>query len=183
MAAPNSNNSANGSSPQPILHATPNDSSTNTADGAAISVATSLPGRPSHVTPPKYCLSSFSVLNIAGLKPQTVQSKVPYVEALLKDKNQLFFGLTETWLKGHTMAEVEISGYKIYRADRKGRKHTRGRYSGGVALYLRKDIAATSEQIFTFSNGVVEVLATYSDKENLLVAVIYRQPDTVKSRK
>ena len=140
-------------------------------------MATSLPGRPSHVTPPKYCLSSFSVLNIAGLKPQTVQSKVPYVEALLKDKNQLFFGLTETWLKGHTMAEVEISGYKIYRADRKGRKHTRGRYSGGVALYLRKDIAATSEQIFTFSNGVVEVLATYSDKENLLVAVIYRQPD------
>ena len=54
------------------------------------------------------------------------------------------------------MAEVEISGYKIYRADRKGRKHTRGRYSGGVALYLRKDIAATSEQMFNFSNGVVE---------------------------
>jgi len=127
--------------------------------------------------PPQYCLSSFTALNIAGLKPQTVPSKVPYVDMLLKDKNQLFIGLTETWLKGHTMAELEIENYKLYRADRKGRKHTRGRYSGGAALYLRSDIAATSEQILKFSNGVVEALATYSHKENLLVCVIYRQPD------
>ena len=96
---------------------------------------------------------------------------------LLKDKNQLFIGLSETWLKGHTMAELEISGYKLYRADRKGRKHTRVRYSGGAALYLRSDIAATSDQILSFSNGVVEALATYSHKENLLICVIYRQPD------
>ena len=116
-------------------------------------------------------------MNIAGLKPQTVPSKVPYVDMLLKDKNQLFIGLSETWLKGHTMAELEISGYKLYRADRKGRKHTRGRYSGGAALYLRSDIAATSNQILSFSNGVVEALATYSHKENLLICVIYRQPD------
>jgi len=95
----------------------------------------------------------------------------------LKDKNQLFIGLTETWLKGHTMAELEIDGYKLFRADRKGRKHTRGRFSGGSALYLRSDIAATSEQILNFSNGVVEALATYSHKENLLICVIYRQPD------
>ena len=85
--------------------------------------------------------------------------------------------ITETWLKGHKKAELKIDGYEIYRADRKGRKHTTGRFSGGSALYLRQDLAATSDQILEFSNGVVEVLATYSRKENLLIAVVYRQPD------
>ena len=127
--------------------------------------------------PPRYCLSSFSLLNIAGLKPQTVPSKVPYIDDILKDKNQLFMGITETWLKRHTQAELAIDGYKLYRADRKGRKHTRGRYSGGAGLYLRSDIAATSEQVLNFSNGVVEAMATYSHKENLFICIIYRQPD------
>ena len=76
------------------------------------------------------------MLNVAGLKTQTTPSKVPFIESLLKDKNEIFMALTETWLKGHTQAELNIEGYKLYRADRKGRKHTRGRYSGGAALYL-----------------------------------------------
>ena len=85
--------------------------------------------------------------------------------------------LTETWLKGHTQAELNIEGYHLYRADRKGRKHTRGRYSGGAALYLRSDIAATTECLLQYSNGVVETLAVHSERENLVIAVIYRQPD------
>ena len=120
-------------------------------------------------------------MNIAGLKPQTTASKVPFIEGILKDKNQLFICLTETWLKKHTQAELRIDGYKLYRADRTGRKHTRGRFSGGVALYLREDLAATSEQLLKFSNGVVEALVTYSQKENLLVGVLYRQPDASSS--
>ena len=129
------------------------------------------------ISNPSYCLSHFSVLNIAGLKPQTVPSKVPYVETILKETNQLFIGLTETWLKGHTQAELNIEGYRLYRSDRTGRKHTRGRYSGGVAIYLRSDIANTTEQILKFSNGVVEALVLHSQRENLLIALVYRQPD------
>lgn len=125
-----------------------------------------------------YAFSTFSLMNIAGLKPQTTPSKVPFIEDVLKDQNQLFMCLTETWLKRHTQAELAIDGYKLYRSDRMGRIHTRGRYSGGAALYLRQDIAATSEQLLSFSNGVVEALVTYSQKENLLIAVVYRQPDT-----
>ena len=117
-------------------------------------------------------------MNIAGLKPQTTPSKVPFIEDVLKNQNQLFMCLTETWIKRHTQAELAIDGYKLYRSDRMGRLHTRGRYSGGAALYLRQDIAATSEQLLSFSNGVVEALVTYSQKENLLIAVVYRQPDT-----
>ena len=104
-------------------------------------------------------------------------SKVPYIESILKEKNQLFMGLTETWLKGHTQAELNIEGYKLYRADRTGRQHTRGRFSGGVAIYLRSDIANTTEQILKFSNGTVEALVLHSQRENLLIAVVYRQPD------
>ena len=36
-------------------------------------------------------------MNIQGLKPNTVQSKVPFVENILKESNQFFIGLTETW--------------------------------------------------------------------------------------
>jgi exonuclease III len=37
--------------------------------------------------------------------------------------------------------------------------------------------------LITFSNGVVELLAVYSEAENLLIATIYRQPDdTVNNR-
>ena len=129
-----------------------------------------------------YQLSTFSVINIEGLKPQTVPSKVPFIEDILREKNQLFFGVTETWLKRHTQAEVAIDGYKFFRADRTGRIHTRGRYSGGTGLYLRSDIAATSEQLLKFSNGVCEALVTYSQKENLLIAVVYRQPDNTTHR-
>jgi len=118
---------------------------------------------------------------VAGLKPQTVPSKVPYIESLLKEKNQLFIGLTETWLKGHTQAELNIEGYRLYRADRTGRQHTRGRYSGGVAVYLRSDIANTTEQILKFSNGTVEALVLHSQRENLLIALVYRQPDDTNS--
>ena len=125
----------------------------------------------------RHVLSHFSVLNIQGLKPQSVPSKVPYVEDILKDQNQLFIALTETWLKSHKQAELNIDGYSIFRANRKGRKHTRGRYSGGAAIYLRADIAATTEKLLSYSNGVVEAVVVFSEKENLLICSIYRQPD------
>ncbi len=80
-------------------------------------------------------------------------------------------------MKGHTQAELNIDGYRLFRSDRKGRKHTRGRYSGGVAIYLRSDIANTTEQILQFSNGTVEALVLYSEREDLLIALVYRQPD------
>ena len=85
--------------------------------------------------------------------------------------------LTETWLKGHKDAELHIDGYKLFRADRKRVRKSRGRYSGGVACYVRMDIASTLEVMVNFSNGVTELLALYSKVHNLYIAVIYRQPD------
>ena len=107
-------------------------------------------------------------------------SKVPYVKDLLTCGQQLFIGLSETWLKGHKEAELEIPiNYKVFRADRKReKKHPgRGRDSGGVALYIIDDVAYSVETILSFSNGVVEVLCVYSKALHLVLCVVYRQPD------
>ena len=123
-------------------------------------------------------LSSFSVFNVHGLKPNTVPSKVPYIADLLAEKNQLFMAVTETWLHNHKDGEIQVNGYKFFRGDRKRVKKTaRGRFSGGVGCYVRMDIASTMEILVNFSNGVVELLCLYSKVHNLYVAVIYRQPD------
>ena len=72
---------------------------------------------------------------------------------------------------------MNIEDYEIYRADSKRKVNKRGRFGGGVALYLREDIAASSKQILDFSNNVVEIVCVYSQKENIVIATVYRQPD------
>ena len=49
-------------------------------------------------------------MNIQGLAPQTVQSKVPFITDLILHDKQLFTGLSETWTKNHKEAELSIDG-------------------------------------------------------------------------
>ena len=114
-----------------------------------------------------------------GLKPRTVPTKVPFVQDLLKDRNQLFMALTETWLREHNNAELQVEGYTLFRQDRQRLNRRRGRDSGGVAVYLRNDMAADVEPVIGFSNGVDEILGLYSKSKSLLLVVIYRQPDDI----
>ena len=68
-------------------------------------------------------------------------------------------GISETWLKSHKDAELNVDGYQLYRADRKRKRgRQRGRLSGGVAMYVNEDIANTIETSITFSNGVIELI-------------------------
>ena len=102
----------------------------------------------------------FSYLNIRGLVPRTVPSKVPYIKDELLTTSAIFFVLTETWLtESHLAAEVNINGYSIFRQDRQRRKVKSGRDSGGVAVYIRDDCAIGAESVFNFSNGVIDSLA------------------------
>ena len=57
------------------------------------------------------------------------------------------------------------------------KKSTRGRLTGGVALYVRDDIACSSEVIASYSTDAIQSLCLYSKTENLAIAVLYRQPD------
>ena len=124
-------------------------------------------------------INYFSVFNVRGLNPQTKPTKVPYIKDLLHDDNQLFIALTETWLQSHNDAELSINNYRLFRSDRV-RSRTKGRCSGGVAVYMRYDFASSFQSVLQFSNGVVELLCVFSKKENMVIAVIYRQPDDFK---
>ena len=100
-----------------------------------------------------------------------------FISDLLKENNQLFIGLTETWLKDHQDSEISIDGYVIFRSDRvRQKKSNRGRESGRVAFYVRKDLAKSME-VLLYSNGVIEILCIYSLVDNLIPISIYRQPD------
>ena len=129
-------------------------------------------------------MSTYSVFNVYGVVPQTRPSKIPFLRDSLLDKNQVFLAVTETWLSEdhHLPAEVEISGYKIYRSDRIRKKAKKGRLSGGVCLYLRDDYAASFKPTVQFSNGVVEILVVYSKAKNVGIVVVYRQPDQAEHR-
>ena len=97
---------------------------------------------------------------------------------MLHESNQLFTALTETWLRDHTEAELKIDNYKIYRTDRvRKKKSQRGRDSGGVAIYLREDLVSTTSEILKVSTGVIEILGIHVKSLNIVIIVVYRQPD------
>ena len=125
----------------------------------------------------------FSILNIAGLVPDTRPSKVPYI-ASLAEHNPMFISLTETWLyESHRDAEIEIPGYTLHPKNREGRTKKKGcRASGGVGLYLRDDLATSSDISFSFSNGETEAAVVTIPILNAIVIVVYRSPtnDTTK---
>ena len=117
-------------------------------------------------------------MNVQGLVPQTVQSKVPFIRDTIVPEKQLFIGLSETWLRSHKQAELDIDGYTIFRCDSsRNKKSNRGRFTGGVAIYLRDDIAITSEILLSYSTNSIQLLSLYSKSENLVIATLYRQPN------
>lgn len=112
------------------------------------------------------------------MAPQTVQSKVPFITDLILHDKQLFTGLSETWTKNHKEAELSIDGYTIFRCDSTRRKKSnRGRLTGGVAFYVRDDLAITSEVLVCHSSEAVQMICLYSKVENIVLACLYRQPD------
>ncbi len=112
--------------------------------------------------------------------PRTVPTKVPYIQDILLHKKHLFAMVTETWLRDQLDAEIDIEGYTIFRSDCKRPRKRRGRDTGGAAIYVREDIAASAEPVLKFSNGTVDILCVYIKAECLLLCSIYRQTDDTK---
>ena len=129
-------------------------------------------------------LSMFSYLNIRGLVPQTVPSKVPYIKDELDDTSGVAFAVTETWLNDtHLDAELYIDGYSLFRKDRIRKKSKSTRSSSGVGIYIRDDHAISAETIFSFTNGVIESLGIHVMSLNLILLVTYRSPDNCTKTK
>ena len=116
-------------------------------------------------------------MNIRGLIPRTVPTKVPDLANILSDEDQLAFALTETWLADHSDAETQILGYAMFRLDRKRQRPGKGRNSGGVSLYVKDDYAVSARQIFDYSCGVIETVAVHIEALNLVLTVVYKQLD------
>lgn len=125
-------------------------------------------------TCPTNSINYFTFMNIQGLKPETVPSKIPFLSDILDNKNQLFIGLSETWIHNHLEGELQIDGYKMFRADSSQRKENRGRATGGVAIYLRSDIATMFEVLSIHSSSTNQLLVLHSQIENLILASVYR---------
>lgn len=90
----------------------------------------------------------------------------------------LFLMLTETWLNNHLDAELHVENYTLFRADRTRVKKKSGRNSGGVAIYLRNDLTATSLLEDSFDG--IEVKIIFIKTLNLVICVIYRPPDNTQ---
>ena len=99
------------------------------------------------------------------------------MQDILYERDQLFIALTETWLSNHSDPELAIKGYSLFRSDRKRKKSNRGRSSGGVAIYMKEDVATHFKVKLQYSNGVNELLVLDSVQSNTIIAVVYRQPD------
>ena len=126
----------------------------------------------------------FSYLNIRGLIPQTVPSKVPYVTDELISTSAAFFAMTETWLtNSHLAAELQIDGYSIFRQDRQRKKAKFGRSSGGVAVYVRDEYTVGVETLFQFTSGTIESLGIFVPVLNLVLVTTYRSPDATTKGK
>ena len=104
---------------------------------------------------------------------------MPLIQDLVTEQNQLFFVLTETWLRDHSDAELSIDGYTLFRQDRKRQRKKMGRDSGGVAVYMKNNLAADMVTVASYSNGVIEFIGLSSKANNLLLLVMYRQPDDI----
>ena len=125
---------------------------------------------------PTFTINKVGLINIEGLKTQA-SSSVPYIGDILSDQNMLFLMITETWLRNHLDAELGVTGYSLFRTDRDRPKKRRGRNSGGVAIYMRDDLAASCEVLLQHSSGVIEALCLRIRRLNIIVCVVYRQPD------
>lgn len=94
---------------------------------------------------------------------------------MLDEYRMPFILLTETWLREHLDAELSIPNYTLYRSDRTRQKKTRGRNSGGAAIYLRSSLPA--DVLFKYSDGINEAICIRVNPLNLVLCSLYRQPD------
>ena len=95
-----------------------------------------------------------------------------------EETNSFMLALTETHLSPSICdAEVYMEGFHIYRADREG-----GRAKGGVAIYLRNDLAADTEIMESGSDGYVEYLMIHIKKYDLVIIAMYNPPGAHQQR-
>lgn len=110
--------------------------------------------------------------NVAGLYTRTNKQKVAMLQEMADSSQAIFVAITESHLhNGILDAEVNMRGYSLIRADRLA-----GKRKGGVALYVRDDVARHLVVLTTGSTSSVEYAVVHIPKLNFVLAVVYRPP-------
>ena len=117
------------------------------------------------------------MLNIQGMDPSPNSKSFWKITDLIEEylMNPTIpipvIALSETWLKPHiTDAQISIPRYQTVRADRNTRER------GGALLYIHEDLPITDEMVF--DNGVCEIAICTTKPSNIIIASLYRPPDT-----
>jgi len=63
----------------------------------------------------------------------------------------------------------------LFRCDSSRRKKSREKLTGGVCFYVREDIGASCEVIYSHLSPSVQLFCLYSNVENLAILVVYIQ--------
>ena len=108
--------------------------------------------------------------NIQGLVTENTKRKIDFLKEYTKENKIIMINITETWLNDSIKDDAEIEGYKIFRCDRKERKH------GGTAIYLYEKLEA--ELLCEISYEKCEMIAIRIPDIQTVNIVIYRPPKT-----
>ena len=111
--------------------------------------------------------------NIRSILGQGGKSKVKFLSDLAIQHKACAVAVTESWLKPEiydSELTVNFPGYSLFRSDRKVRA------GGGVCVFLREDI--TGECLVSYNNGVCSLLLIKLHLMDVIMAVVYRPPDT-----
>ena len=99
--------------------------------------------------------------------------KLDYLRELAKNDNSLLgFLLNETGYQEQSNTEVNINGFKVYRADRLKRE------GGGAAIYVN-NFFVNQLKVLSYSNDTCEAAGVIVEKENLALLALYRPPNTI----
>ena len=102
------------------------------------------------------------------------RNKPSIIKDQLSQYNSIGISITESWLDSEISdTEVQIEGYTLFRADRKGRSR------GGAACFMKSDLNCVIYE--EYSNGVVEYLIVKCKVLDVLIVTVYRPPDTSNS--
>ncbi|KAJ7427992.1 hypothetical protein WISP_02289 [Willisornis vidua] len=99
-------------------------------------------------------------------------NKQEKLEALVQQENYDVVAITETWWDDSYDWSAAMGGYKLFRKDRKGRRH------GGAALYIRESLDSVELKVI---NSKAECLWTRirgkANEADILVGVWHKPPN------
>ena len=110
-------------------------------------------------------------MNVAGIYASKRTFKLGLLGEIASNRNTMIIAITESHLQDYVKdAEIKLSGYDIYRADR---KHA---IRGGVLVYVRSDLKLGVQVLHSDLQENIEMLILYLKKQETIFITIYRPP-------